>query len=144
MDGHVAFFLKPRMFCLHAHWSVSAPSESPGKNLWSFRFSPYWISYHVVAQVLHHPSFAFLFSYPFVMALIDVVDSLQQLRNVFEDAPKATLGSTEWMPVQLTGLSLRDNASSTTAKHHWACVQLSSLVITESWKSIVMHQVSII
>lgn len=35
------------------------------------------------------------------------------------------------MPVQLTGLVLRCNAHSTTATHHWACVQVSSLVVDD-------------
>ena len=83
-----------------------------------------------MAQVLHQPSFVLLFSYPFVMALVDVVQSLQQLREVFDAAPKgACEGCTEWMPVQLTGLVLRCNAPSTTATHHWACVQVSSPVV---------------
>ena len=69
-------------------------------------------------------------SYPFVMALVEVVHSLHHLREVFDAAPKGTCGGcTEWMPVQLTGLVLRSNAHSTTATHHWACVQVSSLVV---------------
>lgn len=63
------------------------------------------------------------------MAMVHVVDSLQELLKVLEDAPKVTRGDCcEWMPVQLTGLSLRDNAHQS-AKHHYACVQVTSLSV---------------
>ena len=61
------------------------------------------------------------------MAVVHVVDSLQELLKVLEDAPKVTRGDCcQWMSVQLTGLSLRDNGHRS-AQHHWACVQVTGL-----------------
>ena len=64
------------------------------------------------------------------MAVVSIVDSLPRLLEILADAPKVARGDCfEWIPVQLADLSVRDNAHQSTARHHWACVQVASLTV---------------